>query len=53
MELTKYIAIGIFLVMYILMIVLPKRRAIVALVAATVMVAAKILPVSKIIPAID
>ena len=49
----KYIAIAIFLVMYILMIVLPKRRAIVALIAAVVMVAVKILPISKILPSID
>ena len=49
----KYVAIAIFLIMYVLMIVLPKRRAIVALVAAVIMVAAQILPVSKILPAID
>ena len=49
----KTIAIVIFLVMYILMIVLPKRRAIVALCAAVIMVAAQILPVGKILPAID
>ena len=50
---TKYIAIGIFLIMYILMIVLPKRRAVVALSAAVIMVAAQVLPVSKILPSID
>ena len=50
---TKYIAIGIFLIMYILMIVLPKRRAIVALVAAAVMVIAKVLPLGSILPSID
>lgn len=50
---TKYIAIGVFLIMYILMIVLPKRRAVVALSAAVIMVAAQVLPVSKILPSID
>ncbi len=50
---TKYLAIGIFLVMYILMIVLPKRRAIVALSAAALMVICQILPISKVLPAID
>ena len=50
---TKYIAIGIFLVMYVLMIVLPKRRAIVALSAAALMVICQILPLGKILPAID
>ena len=50
---TKYIAIGIFLVMYILMIVLPKRRAIVALSAAALMVICQILPLGKVLPAID
>ena len=49
----KYIAIAIFLIMYVLMIVLPKRRAIVALVAAVIMVAAQILPLNKILPSID
>ena len=49
----KIFAIAIFLVMYILMIVLPKRRAIVALCAAAIMVIAQVLPVSKILPAID
>ena len=49
----KTIAIAIFLVMYILMIVLPKRRAIVALCAATIMVIAQVLPVGKILPSID
>ncbi len=49
----KFIAIAIFLIMYVLMIVLPKRRAIVALSAAAIMVAAQILPISKILPAID
>ena len=50
---TKYIAIGIFLIMYILMIVLPKRRAIVALSAAALMVVCQILPLGKVLPAID
>lgn len=50
---TKYIAIGIFLIMYILMIVLPKRRAIVALSAAALMVVCQILPIGKVLPAID
>lgn len=49
----KYAAIGIFLVMYILMIVLPKRRAIVALSAAVIMVVIKVLPVNKILTSID
>ena len=49
----KIIAIAIFLIMYVLMIVLPKRRAIVALVAATIMVALQILPLSKVLPSID
>ncbi len=49
----KIFAIAIFLVMYILMIVLPKRRAIVALCAAAIMVIAQVLPVSKVLPAID
>ena len=53
MDLTKIIAIALFLVMYILMIVLPKRRAIVALVTATIMVIARILPFSKILGSID
>ncbi|MBR3141709.1 MAG: arsenic transporter [Clostridiales bacterium] len=53
MNLTKIIAISIFLVMYLLMIILPKRRAIVALSAATIMVAAQILPLGKILPSID
>ena len=50
---TKFIAIGIFLVMYILMIVLPKRRAIVALCAAVLMVVVRALPIEKVLPAID
>ena len=50
---TKYLAIGIFLIMYILMIVLPKRRAIVALVAAAVMIIAGVLPLGSVLPAID
>ena len=50
---TKYLAIGIFLIMYILMIVLPKRRAIVALSAAALMVICQILPLGKVLPAID
>ena len=53
MNLTKIIAISIFLVMYLLMIILPKRRAIVALSAAAIMVAAQILPLGKILPSID
>ncbi len=50
---TKYIAIGIFLIMYILMIVLPKRRAVVALSAAALMVIAQVLPLGSILPSID
>ena len=49
----KIIAIVIFLVMYILMVVLPKRRAIVALSAAVLMVVLQILPLGKVLPAID
>ena len=53
MDLNKIIAISLFLVMYVLMIVLPKRRAIVALAAAVIMIVARILPVNKILPSID
>ena len=53
MDLLKIFAIAVFLIMYILMIVLPKRRAIVALCAAVVMVVGRALPVSKILPSID
>lgn len=49
----KIFAIVVFLIMYILMIVLPKRRAIVALVAAAVMLIAKVLPLGSVPDAID
>ena len=49
----KILAIVIFLIMYILMVVLPKRRAIVALAAAAIMIIAQILPLGKVLPAID
>lgn len=49
----KIIAIIIFLIMYILMVVLPKRRAVVALTAAVIMIAGQILPISKVLPSID
>ena len=53
MDLIKIFAIAVFLVMYILMIVLPKRRAIVALCAAAIMVIGQVLPISKLLPSID
>ncbi len=49
----KIFAIVVFLIMYLLMIVLPKRRAIVALVAAAVMLIAKVLPLGSVPDAID
>ena len=49
----KIIAIIIFLIMYILMVVLPKRRAVVALTAAVIMIAGQILPIGKVLPSID
>lgn len=49
----KIIAIVIFVLMYILMVVLPKRRAIVALSAAAIMIIAQILPIGKVLTAID
>ncbi|MCQ2474065.1 MAG: arsenic transporter [Saccharofermentans sp.] len=49
----KIIAIVIFVLMYVLMVVLPKRRAIVALSAAAIMIIAQILPVGKVLTAID
>ena len=49
----KIFAIVVFLIMYLLMIVLPKRRAIVALVAAAVMLIAKVLPLGNVPSAID
>lgn len=49
----KIIAIVIFVLMYVLMVVLPKRRAIVALSAAAIMVIAQVLPIGKVLPAID
>lgn len=49
----KIIAIVIFVLMYVLMVVLPKRRAIVALSAAAIMIIAQILPIGKVLPAID
>ena len=53
MSITKIIAIALFLVMYLLMIILPKRRAIVALAAAAIMVIAKVLPLNKVPGSID
>ncbi|MBR4947281.1 MAG: arsenic transporter [Clostridiales bacterium] len=49
----KIFAIVVFLIMYLLMIVLPKRRAIVALVAAAVMLIAKVMPLGNVPSAID
>ena len=49
----KIFAIVVFLIMYLLMIVLPKRRAIVALIAAVVMLIAKVLPLGSVPDAID
>ena len=49
----KLFAIAVFLIMYILMIVLPKRRAIVALIAASLMVIGQVLPLESVLPAID
>ena len=42
----KYLAIALFVVMYVLLVLLPKRRAIVALVTATLMVIFQILPIA-------
>lgn len=49
----KIFAIVLFIVMYVLMVLLPKRRAIVALSAAAIMVIARVLPISKVPGAID
>ena len=49
----KIFAIVVFLIMYLLMVILPKRRAIVALVAAAVMLIAKVLPLGNVPSAID
>lgn len=49
----KIIAIIIFVLMYVLMVILPKRRAIVALSAAAIMIIAQILPIGKVLTAID
>ena len=49
----KIIAIVIFVLMYVLMVILPKRRAIVALSAAAIMVIAQVLPIGKVLTAID
>ena len=49
----KYLAIALFVVMYVLLVLLPKRRAVVALTTATLMVIFQILPVSKVPGAID
>ena len=49
----KIFAIAVFCIMYILMIILPKRRAIVALVAAAIMVIGQVLPIGKVLPAVD
>ena len=44
----KYLAIGLFVLMYVLLVLLPKRRAIVALSTATLMIILQILPLSKV-----
>jgi len=49
----KIFAIAVFVLMYVLMIILPKRRAIVALAAAVVMLIGQVLPLGKVLPAID
>ncbi len=49
----KIFAIAVFVLMYVLMIILPKRRAIVALAAAAVMLIGQVLPLGKVLPAID
>ncbi len=49
----KIFAIAVFVVMYLLMIILPKRRAIVALAAAAIMLIGQVLPLSNVLPAID
>ncbi len=49
----KLFAIAVFCIMYILMIILPKRRAIVALAAAAIMVIGQVLPIGKVLPAVD
>ena len=49
----KTVAIILFVLMYVLLIALPKRRAIVALSAAVVFVALGILPFAKVPSAID
>ena len=47
MDPLKIFAIAVFLIMYILMIVLPKGRAVIALCAAAAMVIGKVLPIGK------
>lgn len=49
----KTAAIILFIIMYVLMIALPKRRALVALVTAAVFVAIGVLPISAVPTAID
>ena len=49
----KTIAIILFVVMYILMIALPKRRAIVALSTAAIFIVLGILPYNQVFGAID
>lgn len=49
----KYLALAIFVVMYVLLVLLPKRRAIVALAAAALMTAFQIIPVAKVPGAVD
>ena len=49
----KVFAIILFVVMYILLILLPKFRPVVALVAAAIYVVAGVLPVDKILTSID
>ena len=49
----KYLALAIFVVMYVLLVLLPKRRAIVALAAAALMAAFQIIPAAKIPGAVD
>lgn len=49
----KIFAIILFVLMYVLMIVLPKRRAVVALSAALIFVISGILPFTKVFGAVD
>ena len=49
----KTLAIILFILMYVLMITLPKRRAIVALTTAVIFIATGILPLNQVFGAID